>query len=67
LKLLEETFEAEYFINKLNIPTDYVKGFMYYLAENQTIKALLDTKNNTLLMFRIGELATKYIETINEK
>jgi hypothetical protein len=38
LKLLEETFEAEYFINKLNIPTDYVKGFMYYLAENQTIK-----------------------------
>lgn len=67
LKLLEETFEAEYFINKLNIPTDYVKGFMYYLAENQTIKALLDAKNNTLLMFRIGELATKYIETINEK
>lgn len=67
LKLLEETFEVGYFTNKLNIPTDYVKGFMYYLAENQIIKTLLDQKNNTLLMFRMSELATKYIEIINEK
>ena len=67
LKLLEETFEVGYFTNKLKIPADYVKGFMYYLAENQIIKMLLDKKNNTLLMFRMSELATKYIEIINEK
>ena len=67
LKLLEETFEVGYFTNKLKIPADYVKGFMYYLAENQIIKMLLDKKNNTLLMFRMSELATKYIEIINQK
>ena len=67
LKLLEETFEVGYFTNKLKIPADYVKGFMYYLAENQIIKMLFDKKNNTLLMFRMSELATKYIEIINEK
>jgi hypothetical protein len=66
-KLLEQMsylFEPEYFTRKLKIPQEYVKGFQYYLAENNRFAAAIKAKNKTLATFLMGEYAVKYLEII---
>lgn len=67
LGLLEKTellFEEEYYINTLKIPSEYVKGFKYYIVENKEFTTVLKTKNKTKIEFLMGELALKYNEII---
>jgi len=66
-KLLDQIdylFEPEYFTHKLKIPQEYVKGFQYYLAENNRFAAAIKAKNKTLATFLMGEYAVKYLEII---
>lgn len=66
-RLLEQIaylFEPEYFTHKLKIPEEYVKGFQYYLAENNRFAAAVKAKNKTLATFLMGEYAVKYLEII---
>jgi uncharacterized membrane protein YvbJ len=66
-KLLDQIdylFEPEYFTHKLKIPQEYVKGFQYYLAENNRFAAAVKAKNKTLATFLMGEYAVKYLEII---
>lgn len=68
LKKLAAMFEDYYFINKLKIPSEYVKGFLYYIVENERFITIFKSKNKTMTEFLMGELATKYAEIIaNEK
>ena len=64
LRQLENWFTPDYFVNKLKIPAEYVKGFQYYSIENEPLVAVLKTKNKTMTTFLIGELALKYKEII---
>ena len=64
LKQLENLFDLDYFVNKLKIPSEYVKGFQYYVVENEKFTAILKSNNKTMTTFLIGELATKYNEII---
>ncbi len=64
LRQLENWFTPDYFVNKLKIPTEYVKGFQYYSIENAPLVAVLKSKNKTMTTFLIGELALKYKEII---
>ncbi len=64
LKLLDNSYEKEYFVNKLKIPEEYVKGFEYYLVENDRFATTLKSKNKTMTMFLMGEFAVKYLEII---
>lgn len=64
LRKIENMFEQEYFINKLKIPAEYVKGFHYFLVENNRFVAVLKANNKGLATFMMGELAVKYLGII---
>jgi hypothetical protein len=64
LKQLENLFDLDYFVNKLKIPSEYVKGFEYYVVENEKFTTILKSNNKTMTTFLIGELANKYNEII---
>jgi len=73
IDLLEKTdalLEDEFYVNSLKIPLDYVKGFKYYIVDNDNFLTILKSKNKTKIEFKMGELAIKYNEIIssaNEK
>ncbi len=64
LQKLEDLYEESYFTDYLKIPADYVKGFQYYIVENQRLKIALDARNKTMASFLMAELAVRYKDTI---
>ncbi|KDN54477.1 hypothetical protein [Flavobacterium seoulense] len=58
--LLEKMFGKEHFITKLQLPLDYIKGFEYYVVDNQKFTKILEMKNKTTIEFLLAELAQKY-------
>ena len=64
LKLLENMFTLDHFINRLKIPVEYVKGFEYYAVENDKFTVILNSKNKTSTEFLLAELAVKYKEIL---
>ena len=64
LQQLEEMFDKHHFVDILKIPSEYIKGFEYYIVENDRFTAMLNSKNKTMTEFLITELATKYNEII---
>lgn len=64
LQKLESMFEYDFFVDKLKIPTDYVKGFWYYVAEDKKFVNALNDKNKTMATFILGDLATQYLQII---
>lgn len=58
--LLEKMFTETHFTTTLNIPLDFVKGFKYYVVDNQKFTKVLEMKNKTTIEFLLGELAEKY-------
>ena len=64
LDKIENMFEKDYFILKLHIPEEYIRGFHFYLVENTRFVTLINTKNKAMASFMMGELAVKYLEII---
>lgn len=64
MRQIENMFTIDYFVNTLKIPSEYVKGFEYYIVDNERFVTILKSKNVTMTTFLIGELATKYKEII---
>lgn len=64
MKILDNMFKLDHFVNTLKIPLEYVKGFEYYAVENDKFTAILNSKNKTTVEFLLGELAVKYKEII---
>jgi hypothetical protein len=64
LKQLDNMFDENHFVNKLNIPLVYIKGFEYYAVENEKFTKILSSKNLISTEFLLAELATKYNEII---
>ena len=64
LRQLENMFSDDYFISKLKIPSEYVKGFEYYIVDNEQFVRNLKSKNNAMIAFLLAELAVKYKEII---
>jgi hypothetical protein len=64
MKLLEHMFSIDHFVNRLQIPLEYVKGFEYYAVENDKFTVILNSKNKTSTEFLLAELAVKYKEII---
>ena len=64
IQLLERMFNEDYFRNTLKIPVEYIKGFEYYIVENDRFTTVLKTKNKTTIEFLMVELAVKYNEMI---
>jgi hypothetical protein len=57
-------FEVNHFVNNLKIPIEYVKGFQYYIVENERFVSVLKSKNKTMTDFLMVQLAVKYNEII---
>ena len=64
LRQLENMFSNDFYIRKLKIPSEYVKGFEYYAVENESFITILKSNNVATTTFLIGELAIKYKEII---
>ena len=64
MRILENMFTIDHFVNRLKIPLEYVKGFEYYAVENDKFTAILNSKNKTSTEFLLGELAVKYKEIL---
>ncbi len=64
MKLLEKMFSLDHFVNRLKIPAEYVKGFEYYVVDNDKFTVILNSNNKTATEFLLGELAVKYKEIL---
>jgi hypothetical protein len=61
---IENLFEEEYFTEKLKIPAEHVKGFQFFVVENDKFVKTLSFKNKAMAPFLLGELAKQYTETL---
>jgi hypothetical protein len=64
---IETWYEEKYFIDKLKIPNDYVKGFLFFIVEDTKFVEAIKNKNKTMATFIMNELAVKYKELLLEK
>lgn len=64
LKKIDNLFDEKYFTDVLKIPAEYVKGFQYYIVDDEKFVAALNNKNKTMATFLMGELAVNYKEII---
>ncbi|SHF98695.1 hypothetical protein SAMN05443549_1011092 [Flavobacterium fluvii] len=70
VNLLEKTellFEDDYYINTLKIQAEYIKGFKYYVVENEKFTTVLKSKNKTQIELVMVELAVKYNTIISDE
>ncbi|WP_396195488.1 hypothetical protein [Flavobacterium sp.] len=58
---VENQFKPEYFTNRLKIPEEYVKGFLYYIADDAKLGEYMNKKNKGMAKFRLSELASQYL------
>jgi hypothetical protein len=65
---IEYLFEENYYTDRLKIPTDDIKGFQLYCVDDAEFAVSLNTKNKTMSMFLITDLARRYLIILeNEK
>ena len=55
-------FERKYFLETLNIPEDYVDGFLFYIVDNERYARAMKDKNKTMATFILSELAVEYLK-----
>ena len=67
LTKIQNLYEAEYFVETLKIPEDFVKGFQYYIVEDGKFVEKLKAKNKKMATFIMNELAVTYKELIAVK
>jgi hypothetical protein len=61
---IDNMFNDDYFRKTLKIPSEYIKGFKYYVVDNDKFTVILKGKNKAIIEFLMGELALKYNEII---
>lgn len=57
---LENVYGFNYFVEKLKIPEENVKGFWYYAVQEPKLAEALKSKNKTMASFVLADLATQY-------
>ncbi|WKL47451.1 carboxypeptidase-like regulatory domain-containing protein [Flavobacterium pectinovorum] len=65
---IEYLFDEKYYTERLKISVEDIKGFQLYCIEDSEFAVSLNSKNKTMSMFLITELAGKYLKILeNEK
>ena len=54
-------------IQQLNIPEEYVKGFVFFIVEDKDFAAAVRNGDDGLVKYYMTELAKKYIKILNEE
>jgi len=57
---IDNMFNEDYFRKTLKIPMEYIKGFKYYIVDNERFTTVLKSKNKTQIEFAMVSLAEKY-------
>lgn len=60
MKKLNYMFTDRYYIKTLKIPEELIKGFQYYCVEDSKFAASLNSKNKSMSMFLMTDLASVY-------
>ena len=55
-------FQRKYFLETLNIPEEYVDGFLFYIVDNERYARAMKDKNKTMATFILSELAVEYLK-----
>ena len=61
---IDNMFNEDYFSRVLKIPFEYIKGFKYYIVENNGFTKVLKSKDKTNIEFWMVGLAEKYNKII---
>ena len=64
---ISDYYDEKYFTETLKIPPDYVKGFLFYIVEDEKFVEAVNSKNKTMATFVMNELAVNYIALIKEE
>ena len=64
---LDDNFEDTDFSNTFKIPTEYVKGFKFYVVEDIDLAQAIQAKNKSRVTFLLGELAQDFLNYLNNK
>jgi hypothetical protein len=64
LEQLKSDFSESYLMDKLNIPKNYINGFLYYVVEKESFMKIYKTNNKTATEFLLSELSVKYLTII---
>lgn len=67
LDKIEYLFEEKFYVEKLEIPKDYIKGFQYFCIEDQGFINSIKSKNKTMSEFLIIKLAERYNQIISNE
>ena len=64
---LDDNFEDTDFSNTFKIPTEYVKGFKFYVVEDIDLAQAIQAKNKSRVTFLLGELAQDFLNYLNNE
>jgi hypothetical protein len=64
---IEGLYNEDYYVKRLKIPSEYVKGFKYYIVENEKFTTVLKSKNKKMIEFLMVKLAVEYKDIISGK
>jgi len=64
LAKLEFQFEDQFYTESMNIPSEHIRGFQYFLIEDAEFVAALKAKNRTMMQFIIAKKAETYKQTL---
>ena len=64
---IENIYNDEEIIAKFNIPPYYVKGFLYYAADNNYLADALKAGNKERIAFLMAGLAENYLKLLNDE
>lgn len=67
MQKLENLYDDKYIVEKLKIPTTHIKGFLYYIVENEHFVKTLDAKDKTANRFLLIQLAEKYLKILSDE
>lgn len=60
-------FDEEYLIEKLKIPSDYVKGFQYFVVEDEKFRQVLKSRDKIAQEILVNKLATDYLKILGDE
>lgn len=64
---ISDLYEDAFYINKLKVNKEYIKGFQLFLIDSPDFVKALKDNNKTMISFLIGKLAVDYNIRINDK
>lgn len=64
---LDDNFEDKDFTHTFKIPTEYVKGFKFYVVEDVDLSQAIQAKNKSRVTFLLGELAQDFLNFLKDE